>query len=118
MASQPERTPEQKAAQLREANFTNEQAQAIVMVLSDLATQRQVDALSAEVQSLRAELHQGIEGVRAELHQGIEGVRTELRQEIEGVRTELHREIGSLWWKLSSVLVLQAGLIVSLIKLI
>jgi predicted RNA-binding protein with PIN domain len=107
MASQPERTPEQKAAQLREANFTNEQAQAIVMVLSDLATQRQVDALSAEVQSLRAELHQGIEGVRAELHQGI-----------EGVRTELHREIGSLWWKLSSVLVLQAGLIVSLIKLI
>lgn len=66
------------------------------MVLSDLATQRQVDALSAEVQSLRAEL----------------------RQEIEGVRTELHREIGSLWWKLSSVLVLQAGLIVSLIKLI
>jgi len=65
-------------------------------VLSDLATQ-------AQVENLRQELAQ---------------LRSDLTREIGEVRAEVHRELHNLWWKLAGVLFLQAGFIVSLIKLI
>ena len=65
-------------------------------MLSDLATQ-------AQVENLRQELAQ---------------LRSDLTREIGEVRAEVHRELHNLWWKLAGVLFLQAGFIVSLIKLI
>jgi len=92
----PEQSPEDKVSALRRAGFDDQQAQGIVYVLSDLATQTQVE-------NLRQDLAQ---------------VRVDLTQEIGDVRAEVHRELHNLWWKLAGVLFLQAGFIVSLIKLI
>ena len=92
----PEQSPEDKVAALRRAGFDDQQAQGIVYVLSDLATQTQVENLRQDLAQLRSDL----------------------TQEIGDVRTEVHRELHNLWWKLAGVLFLQAGFIVSLIKLI
>lgn len=78
------------------AGFDDQQAQGIVYVLSDLATQSQVE----------------------DLKQDLAQIRSDLTREIGEVRTEVHRELHNLWWKLAGVLFLQAGFIVSLIKLI
>ncbi len=91
-----EQNPEDKVAALRRAGFDDQQAQGIVYVLSDLATQTQVENLRQDLAQLRSHL----------------------TQEIGDVRVEVHRELHNLWWKLAGVLFLQAGFIVSLIKLI
>ena len=113
----PEQSPEDKVAALRRAGFDDQQAQGIVYVLSDLATQTQVENLRQDLAQLRSDLTQEIGDVRLQ----ISNVRLEmggLRTEIAEVRTEVHRELHNLWWKLAGVLFLQAGFIVSLIKLI
>ena len=92
----PEQSAEDKVSALRRAGFDDQQAQGIVYVLSDLATQSQVE----------------------DLRQDLAQIRSDLTREIGEVRTEVHRELHNLWWKLAGALFLQAGFIVSLIKLI
>lgn len=41
-----------------------------------------------------------------------------MRSEIAGLRAELHREMGLLSWKMAGMLLLQAGLVATLTKLL
>jgi len=41
-----------------------------------------------------------------------------LRQHVDAGLKEVHQEIGQIWWKVAILMTLQAGLIVSLIKLL
>jgi hypothetical protein len=54
------------------------------------------------------------EFVRAE----IAHLRSDLRAEIADLRAELHREMGLMSWRMAGMLLLQAGLVATLTKLL
>ncbi len=126
---------------LREAGFTEQQAEAqttlLVEVISgELATQRDIETLRLDIENVRAELKRDIEtlrldieNVRAELKRDLENVRAELkhdietlRLEIENVRAELKRDLKELELrltiKLGAMLALAVGAMATLVKLL
>lgn len=66
------------------------------------------------VQELRHEIQMVDQRLRAE----IQVAEQRLRQEIEKVRAELHKEMRELAWRMAGLLMLQAGAIVTLMKLL
>jgi len=75
------------AKRLRQANFTELQAEALAEAVAE-ATVESV-ATKLDIAGLRAELKQDIAELRTELKQDIAELRTELKQGIAGVRVEM-----------------------------
>ena len=89
--------------------------------------------LKKDIESVRTELKKDIEAVRSELKKDIEAVRTELKKDIEVLRTELKKDIevlraevkteiaesktSTIKW-VAGMLVAQAALIATLVKLL
>jgi tetrahydromethanopterin S-methyltransferase subunit G len=92
--------------ELEAVDFTTSQANALALVLSQMATKDDVDGVRQEVGELRQHVDAGFK----EVYQEFGKVRQEMGQ--------MHQEIGQIWWKVAILMTLQAGLIVSLIKLI
>jgi hypothetical protein len=94
------------ARRLREAGFTEPQAEAVLAAVqdaaagADLATKADLDAVrvdfKTEIAELRAELKTEIAELRAELKAEIAELRAELRAEIAELRAELKAEIADL----------------------
>jgi len=100
---------------LENSGFTEQQAVGLTTVLSHLATKQ-------DVADLRTEMHQEIGALRAQMHD-LEGRLLAKLHDMEGrLRGEFHQEMGRLrgemWWRMTLLLLAQAGLIVSLIKLL
>lgn len=85
------------AKRLRQADFTQLQAEALAEALGEatvegVATKLDIAELRAELKQDIAELKQDITSVRQE----IGGLRVELKQEIEGLRAEMKQESATL----------------------
>ena len=78
--------------ELEAVDFTTGQANALALVLSRTATKDDLDSVRQEI--------------------------AELRQHVDAGFKEVYQEIGQFWWKMAVLMTLQAGLIVSLIKLL
>jgi len=78
--------------ELEAVDFTTGQANALALVLSRTATKDDLDRVRQEI--------------------------AELRQHVDAGFKEVYQEIGQIWWKMAVLMTLQAGLIVSLIKLL
>jgi hypothetical protein len=72
------------------------------------------DYLRAELAELRADLRAELAELRTELGR----VRAELRGEIGGLRAEMIKDQRELAWKMAGLLLVQAGAIVALLKLL
>ena len=74
--------------------------------------------LTKYIESVRAELKKDIELLRAELKKDIELLRAELKKDIESVRTEIAESKASIIRWVAGMLVAQAALIATLVKLL
>ena len=92
--------------ELEAVDFTTGQANALALVLSQIASKDDVDGVRREVDQLRHHVDAGFK----EVYQEFGKVRQEMGQ--------MHHQIGQIWWKMAVLMTLQAGLIVSLIKLL
>ena len=78
--------------------------------------------LKKDIEAVRSELKKDIEAVRSELKKDIEVLRTELKKDIEVLRAEVKTEIAesktsTIKW-VAGMLVAQAALIATLVKLL
>ena len=89
--------------ELEAVDFTAGQANALAVVLSQMATKD-------DVQGLRQQVDTELKGLRQHVDAGFR----EVYQEIG----KIHQEIGQISWKVAVLMTLQAGLIVSLIKVL
>ena len=85
------------AKRLREAEFTEKQAEALAAAVAEiiesrLATKEDIALLQRDIEQLRAEVKRDIEGLRRET----EGLRVELKKDIEELRAELKRDMKEL----------------------
>jgi hypothetical protein len=113
---------------MERVGFAPEQARGMAEALDKaLSTDPLVtrDYLRAELAELRAdmraelaELRAELGGVRAEIRGEIGGLRTELRGEIGELRAEMIKDQRELAWKMAGLLLVQAGAIVALLKLL
>ena len=84
--------------------------------------------MGGELGGLRQHMDRELGGLRQHMDRELGGLRRhvdagfkEVYQEFGKVRQEMgqmHQEIGQIWWKVAILMTLQAGLIVSLIKLL
>jgi uncharacterized coiled-coil DUF342 family protein len=126
--------------ELRTSGFSQEQSETISKGveniredMNQLATKEDlrdlkddVKELKNETQSLRKELHEGINGVRAEPYKSINVMRAELRESTNELRTEIknfkdeilaklkqaHENILHRWIAQSSVLIMTATVVI------
>jgi uncharacterized coiled-coil DUF342 family protein len=126
--------------ELRTSGFSQEQSETISKGIesiredmNQLATKEDlrelkddVKELKNETQSLRKELHEGINGVRAEPYKSINVMRAELRESTNELRTEIknfkdeilaklkqaHENILHRWIAQSSVLIMTATVVI------
>jgi septal ring factor EnvC (AmiA/AmiB activator) len=89
------------AKRLREANFTQTQAEALAEAVAEatvenVATKLDIAELKQEIADLRAELKQDIGALRAEFKQDNAGLRAEFKQDIADLRAELKQDIADL----------------------
>jgi hypothetical protein len=96
--------------ELEAVDFTTSQANAMALVLSQMATKGDLDDLRKQIDSDLNGLRQHVDAGFKEVYQEFAKVRQEMGQ--------VHQEIGQIWWKMAVLMTLQAGLIVSLIKLL
>ena len=115
---------------LKEAGFTEQQAEAQTALLMDviggeLATKHDIETVKLDIENVRAELKRDIATVKLD----IENVRAELKRDIatvkldiENVRTELKRDMKELELrltiKLGAMLALAVGAVATLVKLL
>ena len=114
--------------ELEAVDFTTSQANALALVLSHLATKDDLENVRQELAGFRQHNDEELGGLRQHMDRELGGLRQhvdagfkEVYQEFGKVRQEMgqmHQEIGQIWWKVAILMTLQAGLIVSLIKLI
>jgi hypothetical protein len=114
--------------ELEAVDFTTSQANALALVLSHLATKDDLENVRQELAGFRQHNDGELGGLRQHMDRELGGLRQhvdagfkEVYQEFGKVRQEMgqmHQEIGQIWWKVAILMTLQAGLIVSLIKLI
>ena len=125
--------------ELEAVDFPTSQANALALVLSHLATKDDLENVRQELAGfrqhhdgelgrLRQDMGGELGGLRQHMDRELGGLRRhvdagfkEVYQEFGKVRQEMgqmHQEIGQIWWKVAILMTLQAGLIVSLIKLI
>ncbi len=119
--------------ELRTSGFSQEQSETISKGveniredMNQLATKEDLRELKNETQSLRKELHEGINGVRAEPYKSINVMRAELRESTNELRTEIknckdeilaklkqaHENILHRWIAQSSVLIMTATVVI------
>ena len=125
-------------SRLKSTGLTEESAEEIAEIFREtveenLASKKDLKTtesnLTKYIEAVRAELKKDIEAVRAELKKDIEAVRSDLKttesnltKDIEAVRTELKKDIAeskadTIKW-VAGMLVAQAALIATLVKLI
>ena len=125
--------------ELEAVDFPTSQANALALVLSHLATKDDLENVRQELAGfrqhhdgelgrLRQDMGGELGGLRQHMDRELGGLRRhvdagfkEVYQEFGKVRQEMgqmHQEIGQIWWKVAILMTLQAGLIVSLIKLL
>ena len=118
-------------SRLKSTGLTEESAEEIAEIFREtveenLASKKDLKTtesnLTKDIEAVRSELKKDIEAVRSELKKDIEAVRTELKKDIEAVRTELKKDIAeskadTIKW-VAGMLVAQAALIATLVKLI
>jgi DNA-binding transcriptional MerR regulator len=90
------------AKRLREAGFTEPQAEAVVAAVqegtegAELATKLEISELKSEIAGLRAELETEIAGLRTELKTEIAALRTELKADIREAELRLEAKIEAM----------------------
>jgi DNA-binding transcriptional MerR regulator len=90
------------AKRLREAGFTEPQAEAVVAAVqegtegADLATKLETSELKSEISGLRSDLKTEIAGLRAELKTEIAALRTELKADIREAELRLEAKIEAM----------------------
>ena len=115
---------------LKEAGFTEQQAEAQTTLLTDviageLATKHDIEAVKHDIETLKLDL----ENVRAELKRDIEtlklnleNVRAELKRDIETLRADMKHDMKELELrltiKLGAMLALAVGAVATLVKLL
>ncbi|MBW1953965.1 MAG: hypothetical protein JRI66_12955 [Deltaproteobacteria bacterium] len=102
------------AKRLREAEFTEKQAEALATAVAEiiesrLATKEDVALLQRDIEQLRAEVKRDIEELRRE----IEGLRVELKRDIEELRAEVKRDMKEMELRLKHDLTLRLGLMMT-----
>lgn len=116
---------------LKATGLSEESAKAIAEVLREaieenLASKNDLKMtesnLTKYIETVRAELEKSIESLRAELKKDIEMLRAELKKDIEVLRSEVKTQIAeskvsTIKW-VAGMLVAQAGLIATLVKLL
>ena len=115
---------------LKEAGFTEQQAEAQTTLLTDviageLATKHDIEAVKHDIETVKLDL----ENVRAELKRDIEtlrlnleNVRAELKRDIETLRADMKHDMKELELrltiKLGAMLALAVGAVATLVKLL
>ena len=115
---------------LKEAGFTEQQAEAQTTLLMDviageLATKHDIEAIKHDIETVKLD----IENVRAELKRDIEtlklnleNVRAELKRDIETLRADMKHDMKELELrltiKLGAMLALAVGAVATLVKLL
>ena len=108
---------------LKEAGFTEQQAEAQTTLLTDviageLATKHDIEAIKHDIETLKLDL----ENVRAELKRDIETLRAELKRDIETLRADMKHDMKELELrltiKLGAMLALAVGAVATLVKLL
>ena len=115
---------------LKEAGFTEQQAEAQTTLLTDviageLATKHDIEAVKHDIETVKLD----IENVRAELKRDIEtlklnleNVRAELKRDIETLRADMKHDMKELELrltiKLGAMLALAVGAVATLVKLL
>ena len=108
---------------LKEAGFTEQQAEAQTTLLMDviageLATKHDIEAIKHDIETLKLDL----ENVRAELKRDIETLRAELKRDIETLRADMKHDMKELELrltiKLGAMLALAVGAVATLVKLL
>ena len=102
------------AKRLREAEFTEKQAEALATAVAEiiesrLATKEDIALLQRDIEQLRAEVKRDIEELRRE----IEGLRVELKRDIEELRAEVKRDMKEMELRLKHDLTLRLGLMMT-----
>ncbi len=107
---------------LENSGFTEQQAVGLTTVLSHLATKQDVAELRTEMHDLEGRLTAQMHALEGRLLERIHGIERQLHDMEGRLRSEFHQEMGRLrgemWWRMTLLLLAQAGLIVSLIKLL
>ena len=118
-------------SRLKSTGLSEESARAIAEIFREaieenLANKKDLKTtetnLTKYIESVRTELKKDIEALRTELKKDIEAVRTELKKDIEVLRAEVKTEIAesktsAIKW-VAGMLVAQAALIATLVKLL
>ena len=108
---------------LKEAGFTEQQAEAQTALLTDviageLATKHDIETVKLDIENVRAELKRDIEAVKLD----IENVRAELKHDIETLRADVKHDMKELELrltiKLGAMLALAVGAVATLVKLL
>ena len=115
---------------LKEAGFTEQQAEAQTTLLTDviageLATKHDIEAIKHDIETVKLDL----ENVRAELKRDIEtlkldleNVRAELKRDIETLRADMKHDMKELELrltiKLGAMLAIAVGAVATLVKLL
>ncbi|MBW1716891.1 MAG: DUF1640 domain-containing protein [Deltaproteobacteria bacterium] len=116
---------------LKATGLSEESAKAIAEILREaieenLASKNDLRTtegnLTKYIETVRAQLEKSIETLRAELEKSIETLRSELKKDIEVLRSEVKTQIAeskvsTIKW-VAGMLVAQAGLIATLVKLL
>ena len=115
---------------LKEAGFTEQQAEAQTALLMDviageLATKHDIEAVKHDIEAVKHDIEAiklDIENVRAELKRDIETLRAELKRDIETLRADMKHDMKELELrltiKLGAMLALAVGAVATLVKLL
>ena len=116
------------ARQLQKAGFTEQQAEVQVdalrtLIENDLATKQDIASLQKEIAELRKGAQESIESLRKEVKQNIELLSKETQLDQARITAELVKDIAEAkaeaWkWMIAGILLAQAGLVVTLMKLL
>jgi len=90
------------AKRLREAGFTEPQAEAVIAVVQE-ATEGADLATKTDIGDLRTELKADIAALRSEVKADIAALRAEFKREIAALRTELNAQVADLRSELRQV---------------
>ena len=115
---------------LKEAGFTEQQAEAQTTLLVDviageLATKHDIETVKHDIETVKHDIETvklDIENVRAELKRDIETLRAELKRDIETLHTDMKHDMKELELrltiKLGAMLALAVGAVAILVKLL
>ncbi|MEO5341329.1 MAG: CCDC90 family protein [Magnetococcus sp. MYC-9] len=116
---------------LRDAGMDEQQAaiqaETFMALAEDrLATKKDIEEISRDIETTKAELRKDIETTKAELRKDIETTKAELRKEIETTKAELQKEIEvakneTIKWMVGlalAQLAMMAGILMTLVRVL